>query len=215
MSTNDPGQSPYPPNPYGGGQPPQPYGQQPYGQQPYGQQPQQPFGQPAAPYGAPAVPYASWGARLGAYLVDGLLVIPVLLVPIIVGVVLIAAGSTTTTDSYGASTTTWDGPAGPIGVAIIVLGYVAAFVFQLWNVGYRQGRTGQSLAKSWLGLAVVKEATGQPIGVGAGFGRALMHMFIDGSCFYLGFLWPLWDARKRTWGDMAVGSIVITTPKAK
>jgi uncharacterized RDD family membrane protein YckC len=54
--------TPPPPQPYGGGQQGQPYGQpqDPYGQpqQPYGQ-PQQPYGQPQQPYGAPpSDPYA-------------------------------------------------------------------------------------------------------------------------------------------------------------
>ena len=85
----------------------------------------------------------------------------------------------------------------------------------MWNSVFRQGRTTQSLGKKWLAISVVDERTGQPIGAGSAFGRWLMHAYIDtlfGACLPLGFLWPLWDARKRTWGDMAVGSIVVRTP---
>jgi uncharacterized RDD family membrane protein YckC len=215
MSTHDPGppsddHSPPPSSPFGG--PPPPYGQ-PYGQpdpQPYGQ----PYAQPYQPGYAAPVPYASWGVRLGAYLLDTVLALVVVLVPAVIGGILFASGTTTTTDAYGSSTTEFDGPAAAIGICLFVVAFVLGIAFQIWNLAYRQGRTTQSLGKKWLGIAVVKEDTGRPIGFGAGFGRLLMHGYVDtlfGMCLPLGFLWPLWDPRKRTWGDMAVGSIVIRT----
>lgn len=217
---------------FGPNDPNQPYGQPPQGQPPVGPPPgQPPYGQPAGqPYGQPAYgqpqygqpaygggaglpsyPLASWGIRAGAYLLDGLLVMAVVLVPVVLGAVLMASSAETTTNEFGAEETTMGG-LGVVGVLVMVLGYLLAIAFGLWNQGYRQGKTGQSLGKQWLGLMVVKEATGQPIGVGAGFGRALMHMFVDGQC-YIGFLWPLWDERNRTFGDMVVSSVVIRTPK--
>jgi uncharacterized RDD family membrane protein YckC len=217
-----PSQGPPPQGPPPGYGPPQgqpPYGQPAYGQQPYGQNPygqpgyaQNPYGQPG--YGAaglPSYPLASWGSRLAAYLIDGLLMMAVLIVPALIGVLLVVAGSETTINEFGVEETSMDG-LGVVGILVIVLGYVLGFVFAFWNQAYRQGKTGQSLGKQWLGLKVIKEQTGQPIGVGAGFGRLLMHMFVDGQC-YIGFLWPLWDERNRTFGDMVVGSVVIRTPK--
>jgi uncharacterized RDD family membrane protein YckC len=209
MSFNDPGpndnQNPYgtpgsypPPSPYGtpGGYPPPPT---------YG-----PGG-----YGAPAVPYASWGIRLGAYLLDGVIALLVILLPALVGGVLMGAGSTSTIDAEGYETWGLEG-IGYLGLALVLAAFLLGLAFTIWNQAYRQGRTGQSLGKKWLGIAVVKEATGRPIGFGAGFGRLLMHSYVDtlfGMCIPLGFLWPLWDPRKRTWGDMAVSSIVVTTSK--
>lgn len=215
------GQAPPPPPP--AGQPPygQPgYGQQPYGQpgygqpgygQPYGQNPYggAPFGQPGP--GMPQQPLASWGARLGAYLLDGLLILPIILVPVIVGVVLMAASAETTTDQYGYETTEMSG-GGVAGIVIMLVGYLVGLAFSFWNQAIRQGKTGQSLGKKWLGLKVVREGTEQPIGVGAGIGRWAMHSFVDGQC-YIGFLWPLWDDRRRTFGDMVVSSVVIRVPK--
>ncbi|SFC13496.1 Uncharacterized membrane protein YckC, RDD family [Nocardioides terrae] len=219
MSTNDPDQNPDEQTPYGG-YPAQPFGQ-PYGEpgQPYGQpygHPGQPYGHPAAQYGAPAVPYASWGARLGAYLLDALVGSVVIFVPVIIGAVVLGAGSTTSTDEFGQTTTDVGGAAAAIGIALFGLAAILGAAFQIWNLVFRQGRTTQSLGKSWLGIAVVKEATGQPIGAGAAFGRWLMHSYVDTLfclCVPLGFFWPLWDPRKRTWGDMAAGSIVIRSPK--
>lgn len=223
------GQAPPPPPPYGQAPPPPPYGQAPppppYGQQPppYGQNPygQPAYGQPAygqPTYGHPGYgmgpqqPLASWWSRVGAYLLDGLLMLVIIVVPLIVGVVLMAASTDTTTDPYTGATHSEMGGAGVIGLLIMLLGYLAGLVFSFWNQAIRQGRTGQSLAKKWLGLKVVREGTEQPIGVGAGIGRWAMHTFVDGQC-YLGFLWPLWDDRRRTWGDMVVSSVVIRVPK--
>jgi uncharacterized RDD family membrane protein YckC len=169
------------------------------------------------PYGAPAVPYASWGARLGAFLLDSLLVLAIMMVPLVVGLVVIASGTTTTTDPFGQTTSDVDGASAAVGATLIGLGFLLSLVFQIWNFVFRQGRRTQSLGKKWVGIAVVKEATGQPIGAGAGFGRWLMHSYVDtlfGACLPLGFLWPLWDARKRTWGDMAVESIVVRAARA-
>ena len=145
------------PHPYGGdpagqspagGSHPPPYGQP---AQPYGQ----PYGQPAATYGAPAVPYASWGVRLGAYLLDGLLAVAIMIVPLLIGVVALGAGSTTTTDASGQTTTDVDGAAAGIAFALFGLGLLLGVGFQVWNMVFRQGRTTQSLGKKWLGIAVV------------------------------------------------------------
>ena len=90
-----PGYGQQPPPQPGYGQPPA-YGQQPgYGQQPpqqpgygqvpgYGQQPPQPgYG---GGYGAPVL--ADWGSRVGAYIVDGLVASP----PVIVGYIMYQVG---------------------------------------------------------------------------------------------------------------------------
>lgn len=222
---NDPnqpyGQQPPPPPPYG--QPPaQPYGQpygQPSGQSAYGQggygqagYGQAGYGQPG-PGGAglPSYPLASWGIRAAAYLLDGLLTLAVLLVPAVIGIVMMIAGTETGYDEYGFEENSMNG-LGVLGLLVVLAAYAIGLAFSFWNQAHRQGKTGQSLGKSWLGLMVINERTGQPIGVGAGWGRALMHMFVDGQC-YIGFLWPLWDERKRTFGDMVVSSVVIRTPK--
>ena len=186
--------------------PPPPYGQpqQPLPQPPsYGGGPQQPYGAPD-PYGQPgygqpgASPfgtYAAWGTRLAAYLIDALIAVGVAIVPIILGVVLIAAD------------------ADAIGIILYVLGFAAAIGFQIWNFVMKQGTTGYSIGKGLMGIKVVGVNTGQPIGTGSGFVRWLMHAFIDGAICYLGFLWPLWDAQKQTWGDKVASSIVIQAPK--
>lgn len=163
----------------------------------YGAQPQ-PYAQPA--YGQ-VMPYASWWSRVGAYLLDGLVVMAVLIVPFGVGAAIAFAGAKTdpVTDELT--------DVNPLGFVIIVLGYLAVFAFAIWNQAIRQGRTGQSLGKQWVGIQVVRADSGQFLGAGTGFLRLIMNSIL-GSCF-LNYLWPLWDERKQTWHDKVVGSVVI------
>jgi uncharacterized RDD family membrane protein YckC len=78
----------------------------------------------------------------------------------------------------------------------------------------KQGTTGQSIGKGVMNIKVVGENTGQPLGTGGAFVRWLMHTFVDGAICYLGFLWPLWDDKKQTWGDKVASSVVVQAPKA-
>lgn len=207
------------PNPYYGQQPPQqppppqqqpanPYGQPPahpvhvppppgYGQPGFVQAPPG-YGQPA--YGAPGTspfgPYAGWGTRLAAYLIDALVAVGAGLVFIIIGAILLGTDARV------------------LGVLIMIVGYAVILGVQIWNFVMKQGTTGQSIGKGVMGIKVVGESTGAPLGTGGGFVRWLMHTFVDGAICYLGFLWPLWDDKKQTWGDKVASSVVVTAPKA-
>jgi uncharacterized RDD family membrane protein YckC len=176
----DPGQNPPPPPTYG--QPPA-YGSPQYGAPqagapaPYGQAP---YGQ--APYGAPPAgnfggTLAEWPIRVASYLIDGV-------IPFVIVVVGAVTGK----------------------AAILVLFYLAAIAFAVWNL-IRQGRTGQSIGKGAMGTYLVKEADGQYIGAGMSVLRQIVH-FVDGICL-LGYLWPLWDAKKQTFADKIMGTVVV------
>ncbi|NTW42088.1 MAG: RDD family protein, partial [Cellulomonadaceae bacterium] len=196
----------------------QPYGQPPaypqpsaYGQpagSPYGQQPA--YGQPyaAAPayaqgaygeggYGGPRL--APWIQRVLALILDNL----VFGVPYGIGALFAAVTSVPGYDQYGqpASVPTTAGS-----IAVLV-GIAVGFALHLWNRWVRQGRTGQSLGKSALKIRLVGELTGQPIGAGKAFLRDICHV-VDGI-LYLGYLWPLWDAKKQTFSDKIMGTLVI------
>jgi uncharacterized RDD family membrane protein YckC len=172
---------PMPPPPPAYGQPAQPaYGQPPYGgpQPGYGQAP--PVGAPGYGYQpmAPTYAYASWGPRVLAALID-------YFVLFFIGFILILAHA-------------------PVIGALV---YVAGLVWALYNA-YQGGATGQSYGKKMIGIRLLREATGQPIGGGLGIGRYFLHI-IDGIPCYIGYLWPLWDAKKQTFADKIVGSVVI------
>lgn len=167
--------------------PPQPYGQQGYGQQPYG-------------YGAPGYAYAHWIKRVGATLVDFLVLIP--------GYILIGIGfgigfSGATTDAAG-NTTGVNGA----GLAVAGLGYLVLFAIAIWNQWIKQGRTGQSIGKGALGIRLLREADGQAPGIGLTIGRSFLHVLDSLPC-YLGYLWPLWDAKRQTFADKIVNTVVV------
>ncbi len=139
--------------------------------------------------------YASWGQRVGAYLLDSL----VIAVPLIAIIVLaLVAGNPD--DEEDAS---W----GIIGVAYL-LTIVAPFIyFTVMN-----GReSGQSLGKRWVGIRVADGSTGNSIGYGRAFGRyAITFVFwIVVIPAILDLLWPLWDEKNQALHDKVVGSVVV------
>jgi uncharacterized RDD family membrane protein YckC len=62
------------------------------------------------------------------------------------------------------------------------------------------------VGKKAMDIAVLG-ASNEPIGAGLTFARQLAHVLDFLPCF-LGYLWPLWDAEKRTFADMIVGTRV-------
>lgn len=180
---------------------PAPYPQAPYGEAPYGQSPYGQAGYGQAPYGGyPVAPeLASWGRRVGAFLLDEL----VALVPYMLFGVGALVNSEPGVDAYGNPTTN---PTG-VGSVFLLLAVTSLAVVWVWNRGVLQGRTGQSLAKRWLGIRLVDASTGQPLGTGRALLRDVCHI-ADGF-FYLGYLWPLWDARKQTFADKIVSTVVV------
>ncbi|MET9513513.1 RDD family protein [Streptomyces flavidovirens] len=163
----------------GAQQPGQPYGA-------YPQQPGQPYGgmqQPGQPYGG-MPPYAHWGLRFVATLVDGL----VLMAPYILAIIGGAMG-----DSVGA--------------ILAIIGFLGVIAVAIWML-VQEGKTGQTLGKKTMGIRLLREADGQPLGVGMAFVRRLAH-FLDSLACYLGWLWPLWDDKKQTFADKVCSSVVV------
>jgi uncharacterized RDD family membrane protein YckC len=97
---------------------------------------------------------------------------------------------------------------------VVVIGIVypgAALVglaFLVWNSGYRQGRSGQSLGKSVLGTRLVSAGSGEPVGFGRAFGRQVAHL-VDAIPLGVGFLWPLWDEQRQTFADKMCSTLVV------
>jgi uncharacterized RDD family membrane protein YckC len=97
---------------------------------------------------------------------------------------------------------------------VLVIGFVypasavVGSVFLLWNSGYRQGRSGQSLGKSALGTRLVAARTGEPVGFGRAVGRQIAHL-LDGLTLGLGYVWPLWDEQHQTFADKICGTLVV------
>ena len=167
------------PGQYGGQQPGQ-YAQQPqqpgYGQQAYGQQPYAAYGeQPYGGYGQAAGNLATWPVRVGAFLID----IIIIGLPSSIG------------NALG------DDGAGSILSLLLSLVSIGLWVY---NRVILQGNTGQSWGKKALGLKLVSADTGQQVGPGKAALRDITHI-LDGLPCYLGYLWPLWDEKKQTFAD--------------
>jgi len=151
-------------------------------------------GRPTTPYGLPPTPpnpYASWILRVGAYLVDALLV-AVAYAPAWIGLI-IRAG-----DSGGDTVAT----------VLIVTGALLSLAVFVWNTCLRAGRTGYSVGKRLFDTKLVSERTGQPIGPGMAFWRYVCHV-VDALPLYLGYLWPLWDPKRQTFSDKIVHTVVL------
>lgn len=154
------------------------YGVQPgYGQPGYGQQG---YGQPGGyGQGGPAIPFASWGIRVGAYLID-------MAPSIVLSIIGRAAGNTGV-------------------VAICGLLSLAWAVYNRWYLG---GTTGQSIGKKATKIKLVSATTGQPIGMLMAFVRDIAHI-VDAIICFVGYLFPLWDAKRQTLADKIVGTYVV------
>jgi uncharacterized RDD family membrane protein YckC len=92
------------------------------------------------------------------------------------------------------------------------LGVLAWLVIWLYNGCYLNGTTGQSWGKRALRLKLVRMADNQLIGAGAAVVRGLAHI-LDILTLGVGFLLPLWDARRQTLADKVMKTVVVSQGK--
>jgi uncharacterized RDD family membrane protein YckC len=137
--------------------------------------------------------YATWWSRVGAQLIDSL----VLLAPFLVIVAVFAVSG---------SGTWW------------LLSILFVLVTATYDGLLDGGPAGQTLGKRALGIKVIDERTGGSIGVGRGAGRSIFQsaLGLPGQVVpllqvlpLLDVLWPLWDTQRQCWHDKAVGSVVV------
>jgi uncharacterized RDD family membrane protein YckC len=156
---------------------------------------------------------AGFGVRLGAWLLDGLLYGLVALLFVVPGVALGALAfqdcewRETEPNSFELSC-----PAGGVDGGLLAAGIALAIVGWLVVVFLyvrAMGKTGQPWGARIVGVKVVDERTGNPIGFGRALGRSLFANIISANVLYLGFLWMLWDDKKQTWQDKVVNSVVV------
>jgi uncharacterized RDD family membrane protein YckC len=87
---------------------------------------------------------------------------------------------------------------------LAVVGYLGVFGFVVWNSGYLQGKTGQSLGRRVARTKLVDADTAEPVGFARAIGRQLCHI----GEFGVGFLWPLWDPKRQTFADKIAATVV-------
>jgi Mce-associated membrane protein len=138
------------------------------------------------------IPYASWGARFGAIALD--------LLP---GVAVLATLGVLT---YATNPDTW---LRWTFVAAIALTVVALVV----NRVLLPTLTGWTLGRAVVGIRVVR-ADGEPTGVLRMLLRECAHL-LDTAAAFVGWCWPLWDSRHRTFADMLLRTEVRVVDRPK
>ena len=188
---------PIPPAPGGGSYPPPPPTSGGYAPPPPG----------PAIRTLPTESYAPWLSRALAFIID---ILPYVVVHGIgTGILLATQQSACVADvtqyTVNQYCTTQDST---IGVLAQWLATLVGLAYLVWDYGYRQGTTGSSIGKSILKFKVISEKTGQPIGFGLSIVRQLAHV-VDAIICYIGFLFPLWDAKRQTLADKIMTTVVL------
>lgn len=133
------------------------------------------------------VPLASWLARAGAFAVD---VVP--------GVGVVATMALLALTAPGDGWLRW---------VFTALGAATLFAMAL-NRLVLPGATGWTLGRALFGISVRRSGPdGEGVGVGRLALRELAHL-LDTLALCVGWLWPLWDRRRRTFADLLVGTEV-------
>ena len=213
--------------PYGADQPygqEQPYGQQPYGgHDPYGARqpgygeelPRYPggsgyggesgYGGPAGygggmgAYAGPSQQLASRWARLGAAIVD---IILVGVVTTLVSLPFVDWGRVFDADT--GETTYYTGDQLSSNAIAVVLGFLYYWLMH--------ARWGQTLGKKLLGIRVVRQDDGRAVTTGQAAGRSAFYTVLGGVCGCIGFidvLWILWDPRKQALHCKVARTVVV------
>ena len=160
--------------------------------------------------GPPRAPLATWGSRLGAYVIDLL----VLLVPGGILFVLIvggAVGLTGTDDDVSVLAV--------VGASIlwVLLWGVIALLYAPLLMKRAGERNGQTWGKQLVGIRAVRDS-GEPWTFGSaalrevvlkGLAVGIASSIIPFIPWFLNFFWPLWDDQNRALHDMAASSHVV------
>ncbi|MEN9645212.1 MAG: hypothetical protein RL238_1881 [Actinomycetota bacterium] len=154
---------------------------------------------------------ASFGARLGGHILDSLLYGLLASAFIIPGAIMFVGAfadcdKSTTDNEFTMSCADGQIKGGLLagGIGILFLGIVVVAIVYLRALG----RTGQTWGRKIVGVKVVREQDGSPLGFGLAFGRTVLEQILGQLCL-LNYLWMLWDAEKQTWHDKIVHSVVI------
>jgi uncharacterized RDD family membrane protein YckC len=161
---------------------------------------------PAAPVGR-VMDYASWGSRAIGYLIDSLLVAPVLLILyFVLSGLLIGLASVGGRDAGGAF--------GASCCVFIVLFPLASLAVGLYNRVYLIASRGYSIGQGVMKIKVV-DANGALLTQGTALIRLLAQVAMGFVPVLplLDMLWPLWDDRRQTLHDKAVSCYVINNPQ--
>lgn len=168
--------------------------------------------QPPVPTPTPEL--AGWGQRLGAYLIDGLVVsIPFTLAWFVYAFAIMMPRLIEASRRAAPGV-----PAPPPDPSLFqgLLGFYALVIvlsaaYYIWGNGRPSGQT---LGKRAVHIAVRRDGGGE-----LGYVRALVRWAVSIGLFFLfyipglvNYLWPLWDEKHQALHDKAAGSVVVRVP---
>jgi uncharacterized RDD family membrane protein YckC len=136
--------------------------------------------------------YAGFWVRVGATLVDTLLIICVTL-PLLVAIYGWGYFKPSQTGAYA-------------GLADLLITWVAPAVAVVLFWLYKQATPGKILVSA----RVVDAKTGNTLSVGQAIGRYLAYI-VSSIPLCLGFLWVAFDTKKQGWHDKLAGTVVVRT----
>jgi uncharacterized RDD family membrane protein YckC len=147
--------------------------------------------------GSGPVPYglASLGQRLGGYIIDVVIVGALFMFGLIV---MVASTPESTFDEPNPS---------PNGIAILVF-LLCALAAVIYLPFFEGKPAGQTLGKRAVGIRVVRQSNGAPLGYGLAIWRTVVRI-VDYLPFYLGLLWAIWDPQHQTFHDKIAGTLVV------
>jgi uncharacterized RDD family membrane protein YckC len=164
--------------------------------------------------GESTVPYASWGARLGGYLIDLVIFIPLIVVLYVI------FRHTHTLEVHLMTRRGTNQTQRNVSLLPLFLSGIAYIVYVTIMCG---GRRGQTVGMMAIGARLVRAGTHDTVGYGRAFGRALVEQIfriLGSATVVLGIVWlldmlfPLWDKRKQTLHDKIANTVVIRVRNA-
>lgn len=144
----------------------------------------------------PDVRKGGFWIRLGAFVIDNIVLYILAFILSIVGIIALGLGSSGL-EEFGEEDM----------YRLILPLYVFNTILTIAYYTYFHGSTGQTPGKMVCGLKVIR-VNGEPLGYVKAFLRWLGYM-VSGFLFCLGFLWAGWDKNKQAWHDKIVGTYVI------
>jgi uncharacterized RDD family membrane protein YckC len=156
----------------------------------------------------PALPYATWASRVAAYLIDMAIVFGLI---VILGLVAGLLGVSFL--SLDAITRGHGGFGGPACCCLLGLFPAAQLIVGIYNRVFLVARRGYSIGQGVMKLKTV-DGYGNLLSVGTLVLRLIVQALLSfiPVLGLLDMLWPLWDERRQTLHDKAVGSYVIDNP---
>jgi uncharacterized RDD family membrane protein YckC len=133
---------------------------------------------------APAMVYAGFWRRVGASILDSLIVSAV-------------TQALSTLAGYTQNDT------------VISLIAIVSFVLSLAYYIYFIGNKGQTPGKMILRIKVVRLDGVSKVGYGKAFIREVLGKFVSSIAFMFGYFWMIWDKKKQTWHDKMAKTVVV------